>query len=189
MRISFFARPLGRIARATARKFGRRDDGAAAVEFAIVIVPFLAVLFAIIETALVFFAGQVLETAAYEGARLIMTGQAQAQGLNATTFKNYVCGKIFGLFDCQSGLQIDVRTYQSFTTPTKPVDANGNLDTSGFQFQPGAAGDIVVVRMVYEWPTFVRTFGLNVSDLTNGNRVVMATAAFRNEPFNPPSSN
>ena len=185
MRKLFFASRLSRVARAVARKFVRHDDGAAAVEFAFVVVPFLAVLFAIIETALVFFAGQVLETAAAEGSRLIMTGQAQAQSLNATTFKNYVCGKIFGLFDCQAGLQIDVRTYQSFvnSNTTKPIDANGNVDTSGFGFQPGVAGDIVVLRMVYEWPTFVRTFGLNVSDLANGKRLLMATAAFRNEPF------
>jgi Flp pilus assembly protein TadG len=174
-----------RIALFLARRFARRDDGAAMVEFAIVVVPFLALLFAIIETALVFFAGQVLETAVADSARLIMTGQAQTQNLNATTFKTKVCERVFGLFDCASGIKIDVRTYTSFTSAntTKPIDADGKLDTSGFQFQPGNPGDIVVVRMVYEWPTFVRTFGLNVSDLANGNRLIMATAAFRNEPY------
>ncbi len=69
-------------------------------------------------------------------------------------------------------------------TVAKPVDPNtGLLDTTGFTFQPGVAGDIVVVRFVYKWPTFVRTFGLNVSDLSDGYRLLMATAAFRNEPF------
>jgi len=43
--------------------FGRKSDGAAAVEFALVVVPFFALMFAIIELALVFWAGQVLETA------------------------------------------------------------------------------------------------------------------------------
>lgn len=174
----------GRVARLL-RRFGRRDDGAAMVEFSIVVIPFLAILFAIIETALVFFAGQVLETAAADGARLVMTGQAQTQALNATTFKNFVCSRIFGLFNCQGGLKIDVRTYPSFVNAntSKPIDANKNLNTAGFQFQPGVAGDIVVVRLVYEWPTFVRTFGLNVSDLANGNRALMATVAFRNEPY------
>ena len=176
----------GRIARALTRKFVCRDDGAALLEFGIVVFPFLALLFAIIETALVFFAGQVLETAVADSARLILTGQAQAQNLNAATFKNQVCGRIFGLFDCQGGLQIDVRTYAAFANATvaKPVDPNtGLLDTTGFTFQPGVAGDIVVVRFVYKWPTFVRTFGLNVSDLSDGYRLLMATAAFRNEPF------
>lgn len=182
-----FASHIGRLTRAVARKFARRKDGAAAVEFGIVVVPFLAILFAIIETALVFFAGQVLETAAADAGRLIMTGQAQKLGLNANTFKNFVCTRIFGLFDCQAGLQLDVRTYQSFANATalKPIDQNGNLDTSGFTYQPGVAGDIVVIRLVYQWPTFVRTFGLNVSDLSGGKRLLMATAAFRNEPYTP----
>lgn len=176
----------GRIARTLARKFVRRDDGTALLEFGIVVFPFLALLFAIIETALVFFAGQVLETAVADSARLILTGQAQTQNLNASTFKNQVCARIFGLFDCQGGLQIDVRTYASFANAaiTKPINPiTGLLDTSGFTYQPGVAGDIVVVRLVYKWPTFVRTFGLNVSDLSDGYRLLMATAAFRNEPF------
>lgn len=169
-----------------ARKFVRRNNGAAMVEFGFVVFPFLALLFAIIETALVFFAGQVLETAVADSARLVLTGQAQTQNLNATTFKNQVCSRIFGLFDCQSGLQIDVRTYASFVnaTITKPIDpVTGLIDTSGFTYQPGVAGDIVVMRFVYKWPTFVRTFGLNVSDLADGYRLMMATAAFRNEPY------
>ena len=174
----------GRLAHALARKFVRRDDGATMVEFGIVVFPFLALLFAIIETALVFFAGQVLETAVADLARLILTGQAQTLNLNANTFKNQVCARIFGLFDCQGGLQIDVRTYTTFTPPTPPIDPNtGLVDTTGFTYQPGVAGDIVVMRFVYKWPTFVRTFGLDVSDLADGYRLMMATAAFKNEPY------
>ena len=45
------------------RRFARRQDGAAAVEFAFIAAPFLALLFAILETSLVFFAGQTLEAA------------------------------------------------------------------------------------------------------------------------------
>ena len=66
-----------------ARRLIRRQDGAAAVEFGIVVAPFLALLFAIIETAVVFFAGQALETAVADSSRLILTGQAQTQGLDA----------------------------------------------------------------------------------------------------------
>ena len=112
----------------------------------IVVVPFLAIRFAILETASCS-REQVLQTAASDAARLVMTGQAQAQSLNSTTFKNYVCSRIFGLFNCQGGLKIDVRTYTAFTSAntSKPIDANGNLNTSSFGFQPGVAGDIVVV--------------------------------------------
>ena len=82
------------------RRFLRREDGATAVEFAMVAAPFLATVFAIMETAFVFFAGQTLETAAADSARLIMTGQAQNQAFNQAKFKTAVCARIYGLFDC-----------------------------------------------------------------------------------------
>ena len=78
-----------------ARRFMRRQDGAAAVEFALVALPFLALTFAILETALVFFAGQTLEAAAADPARLIMTGQAQTGGFDKDAFKAAVCQKVY----------------------------------------------------------------------------------------------
>jgi Flp pilus assembly protein TadG len=60
--------------RAVWRRFRRNRGGSAAVEFALVAPMFFALLFAIIETALVFFAGQVLETVNQNSARMIMTG-------------------------------------------------------------------------------------------------------------------
>src|SRR5436309_9819104 len=98
------------------RRFARAQDGAAAVEFSLVAAPFLAVMFAIMETALVFFAGQTLETAVADSARLILTGQAQNQSLTQTTFKNAVCARIYGLFNCSSGVYVDVRTYANFSS-------------------------------------------------------------------------
>src|SRR5205809_4468272 len=97
-----------------AAKLLQARDGAAAVEFAMVAAPFLAMVFAIMETAIVFFAGQALETAAADSARLIMTGQAQTSGMDQVKFKEAVCAKIFGLFDCAGGLYVDVKNYPSF---------------------------------------------------------------------------
>ncbi len=166
-------------------QFVRRKDGATLIEFAIVIMPFLALLFAILETALVFFAGQVLETAVTDASRLVMTGQAQKGGLTQANFKSEICNRLHALFDCTGGIKVDVRVAPSFggTNMGKPLDGNGNVDTSGFTWQPGTQGSIVVVRVVYEWPTFVRHFGLDMADLPNGKRLLMATSAFRNEPY------
>jgi Flp pilus assembly protein TadG len=167
------------------RRLWRRDEGAAAVEFGLVAVPFLALLFAIMETALVFFAGQALETAAADSARLILTGQAQTQGLDQTSFKNAVCSKVYGLFDCNNGVKVDVRKYTSFSNITvpNPIDQNGNL-TEDFVYQPGGPGEIVVVRLMYKWPIFVSLLGLNgLANMSGNNRLLVATVAFRNEPY------
>ena len=53
------------------RRFARNQDGAAAVEFGLVAAPFLALLFAILETALVFLASEVLETATADAAHAL----------------------------------------------------------------------------------------------------------------------
>jgi Flp pilus assembly protein TadG len=164
------------------RRFAREQSGVAAVEFGFVALPFLAVIFAILETSLVFFAGQALESAVADSARLIMTGQAQQQGFDKAAFKNSVCAKIYGLFDCQAGLYLDVKTFPSFasiTMPT-PLDDDGKF-VDNTTYTPGGPGDIVVVRMFYQWPIYVSL--LDLSDMAGGKRLLIATAAFRNEPY------
>jgi len=169
------------------RRFLRRDDGSVAVEFGLVMVPFFAVMFAIMETALVFFAGQTLETAAADASRLIMTGQAQnhSPALTQQTFKDAVCARIYGLFNCASGVYVDVRKYADFASVSmaSPLDANGNL-VNNFVYQAGGPGDIVVVRLFYQWPITISLLGLNLSNMSGGNRLLVATAAFKNEPYN-----
>lgn len=171
-------------AAATVRRLVRQQDGAAAVEFGLVAAPFLALVFAIMETAIVFFAGQALETAVADSGRLIMTGQAQTQGMDQAQFKDAVCAKIYGLFDCKNGVYVDVKkfsTFQSVTMPN-PVDANGNFQNN-FSYDPGKQGDIVVVRLFYQYPVYVSLLGFNLSNVNGGKRLLAATSAFRNEPY------
>jgi Flp pilus assembly protein TadG len=174
-----FSRPL------IVRRLARLEEGEAAVEFALVAAPFLALVFAIIETAVVFFASQALETAGADSARLIMTGQAQMQGFDQAKFKEAVCARIYGVFDCAAGLHVDVKKYDAFggINPAKPIDANGALDAGSFGYQPGGPGDIVVVRLMYQWPVYVSLLGLNLADMAGGKRLLVSTLAFRNEPY------
>ena len=165
------------------RRFRRSRRGSAAVEFALVAPVFFALLFAIIETAIVFFAGQVLETITQNSARYIMTGQAQAAAFTATQFKTYVCNQIPALFTC-GNVYVDVQSYPAFTTVAinSQIDAAKNF-VNNMQYSPGAGGDIVVVRLFYQWPMFVTGLGYNISNLAGSKRLLVATAAFRNEPF------
>jgi Flp pilus assembly protein TadG len=170
--------------RKTLRRFRRNRRGSAAVEFALVAPVFFALLFAIIETAIVFFAGQVLETVTQDSARMIMTGQAQTGGYSQSDFKTYVCGKIIVLFDCVNGISIDVQNYSAFSSVTisNPIDAGKNFVPPN-NYSPGGPGDIVVVRLFYQWPLIVTGLGYNISNLTGSKRLLTATAAFRNEPY------
>lgn len=166
------------------RRLARDEKGTTAIEFGLIAAPFLAMMFAIIETALVFFAGQTLETAVADSARLIMTGQAQTQSFDQAKFKTAVCAQVHGLFDCASGIKVDVRSYSSFSVADmkKPIDDKGKL-IEDFQYVAGGPCDIVVVRVMYQWPVWVPLLGFNLADMAGGNRLLMGTVAFRNEPY------
>ena len=93
-------------------RFRRNRRGSAAVEFALVAPLFFCMLFAILETAIVFFAGQVLENATQESARLILTRQAQNTDMTETAFKTNLCDRIKVMFNCDGNLGNHYRGYE-----------------------------------------------------------------------------
>lgn len=167
------------------RRIRRDESGSTAVEFGIVALPFFALVLAIMETALVFFAGQMLETAVIDAGRLIRTGQAHQQGFSQTKFRDQICDRLVAMFgNCKSNLVIKVKVLTTFSSAsgTKPIKPDGTLDTNS-EYNQGKAGEIIQVSAFYEWPLFVNKFGLNLADLGNGNRLLSGVTAFRNEPF------
>jgi len=166
------------------RRFARSHDGATAVEFSLVALPFFALTFAILQTALVFFAGQTLEAAVADSARLIMTGQAQTANYNAAAFKTQVCNRIAGLFDCAGGVYVDVKSYSTFgsVSSAQPV-TNNQFDASKVSYSLAGPGCIQVVSLYYQWPIYVSLLGSNLSNLSGNYRLLAATAVFKNEPY------
>ena len=166
-------------------RFRRNEEGATAVEFGLIAVPFIGLIFAILETCLVFLTGQALETAVTDASRLILTGQAQAANMTAAGFKTKVCERLTALVNCSASVYVDVRKFSSFasaTVPT-PIDNNGNMITNNTQFQPGAAKEIVVVRAWVAYQVYTAVFGKSLANLPGNKRLVLATVAFRNEPY------
>ena len=166
------------------RWFRRDRRGSAAVEFALVAPVFFALLFAILETGIMFLAGQVLQTVAQESARMILTGQAQTASYTPAQFATYVCNQVPALFTCNN-ISIDVESYPSFTAVTisNPIDNNSNFISNNLQYNSGGPGDIVIVRLFYQWPLFVTGLGWNPSNLAGNKRLLVGTAAFKNEPY------
>jgi Flp pilus assembly protein TadG len=182
------------------RRFRRNRKGSAAVEFMLVAPLFFALLFAIIETAGMFFASQILETIAQQSARAIKTGNAQNGGAcggspcTQATFKTYVCNQIPAILSCSS-ISVDVQNYPSFAniTISNPIDSNGNLNSGNFGYNPGASSacinntgctnSIVKVTLYYPWQLFVTGLGYNIASMANNQRLLTAVAVFRNEPY------
>ena len=174
--------------------FIKDSKGATAVEFALIAAPFLAILTALIQTFLLFFAQSLLENVVRQSARQILTGQVQTQDASLSqtqamaAFHQTVCNNAAVLFTC-TGLMVDVQFANNWSSantgmPTLTYNSNGNV-TNTWQFNPGNAGDVVVVRVIYLWPVFFGPIAFNMANQANGSREIMASAAFQNEPAVP----
>lgn len=158
--------------------------GTASIEFAIVATPFLALLFALIETMLVFFATLTLENGVSEAARQIRTGQAQAANFTQQDFRNAICDEVGFMLDCGTSMELDVRKFDGFQNVQMPPPLNpqGEFATN-FVFDPGQEGDVVVVRVFYSYPVMTPMIGGGMADMAGQNRLLVASSVFRNEPF------
>lgn len=167
----------------TTTAFPRNESGSVTVEFALISIPFFAFLFALIETALVFFASVGMEGAMEDAARLLRTGVGQSSGMTAEQFRTEICDRSPLFFDCDQRLVVDVRTFDDFgdVAFTNPLDAEGDL-ANNFQFSPGGASDVVLVRAFYVWEV-ITPIGIGLENMSGGNRLLTTSAVFRNEPF------
>lgn len=168
--------------------FRRNRDGSTAVEFGMIALPFFAIVFAIAESGIAFLCGQFLDRSVEKASRSIFTGQVSQTSGGPTAqlqrFKNDVCGNITAFLDCNK-LYYDVQAYQTFGNPTLPIPMNnGTLDTSMLpRFNPGAANQIVVARVYYLQPIYADLLQTGLGNMSGGNRLLVGTAVFKNEPF------
>jgi Flp pilus assembly protein TadG len=165
-------------------RFGKDERAAAAVEFSLVALPLLGLLLAALQLSVIFFAGQVLQSAATDASRQLMTGQAQSGGMTANQFAQLVCNDSAGLYNCNN-MMVDVESAGSFsavnTAPPVLTYSNGKV-TNQWSWSPGAAGQVVIVRVMYDWPVFGPAV-LGLSNQPDGGHLLIAVAVFKNEPF------
>ncbi len=169
--------------------FGVNDRGAAALEFAIVAIPFLMLLFGIIEMSMVFIIGVVLGNATAYYARQIRVGALEATSATSTTtsgiqwdlntLKTNLCNQIVFVSNatCMSDIQVDVRVLSAFngSTPSSPVSGK-TFNTSGLCYYSGGPGDIVEMRVYYLWPLINPALMLTLANITTYSAATPSTS-------------
>lgn len=170
--------------------------GAVAVEFALIGPIFIALLGAILETALSFWAGHVLESALGDASRQLYTGQFQGAN-KTTTDKAVLLAKLRSdalctidgqprptVFNC-ADVKLDVRTIAQFTGggATSPVSGGNWASGFGSNYTSPAAGDIVVVQAAVKYPVFFSLYNPNQATFSDGSRLLQAAVVFRTEPY------
>ena len=170
---------LGRI-----RRWLSRDDGVVAIEFAMLALPFFALLIGSVEFSLAFAASYMLEGGTVEAARLVRTGEAVDSGDPETAFKDRLCDQVSFLIPCNDIVyeSIVLDSFASASDFAPQYDASGNMVSQGFS--AGASENVVMVRVFYKYE-FMTPFIGNL--VTNGggssSMNLMSTAVIKNEPY------
>jgi len=169
----------------TKRKFACSNSGSTALEFAIVAPVFLVALFGTMEVGIAYGAQASLQNSANQAARMVRTGQVQGQSMTQQQFRTQICNNIQPLLVCDSNLQIDLESYNTFNSANfaSPLLANGTLDPSLANYSPGNPCDVVLLRVFYKWSVITPLIAPLLSDMPNNQMLLSATAAFRNEPY------
>jgi len=165
--------------------FRKHDGGATAVEFAILALPFLLTIFAIIETALSFTAQQVMSNATERVAREIRTGRLDPATVSKAQFRQRLCDEMAVVIagGCPD-MHVDVQQYAAYKDVPKtiPWAGPGKINTAGFKYNPGGPGTINSMRVLYEWPVFTDLMKKYLSNLESGKTLIYSTTTWRNEP-------
>ena len=180
------------------RRLARDEDGATALEFALILPVVLTFFFGIIEVALSVFINSSIESAVFEASRFGVTGGTVAGVSRQDRVLEIVGERTYGLVDMDTVI-VDTLVYDTFSDIGKPepfVDDNGNVaydageaftDVNGngvWDSDMGLVGlggpsDVVVYQLTYDWG-IVTPLMRSVM----GNSVEMVSSvAVRNEPF------
>lgn len=169
-------------------RFGRNREGAAAIEFAMLALPFALLVFAILESCISFAAQQVLADATDDIARQLRTGQIRAADISEESLKDLVCERIDIIVssDCQENLEVDLREFDTFAQAAAvriKIGSNGDIDTSDFAVDPGPSMTKNMLRVFYRWPVITDLMRKSMSNLKDNKTLHFATATWQNEPF------
>ena len=181
--------------------FLRDREGVVAIEFSLLALPFLFMLFCVLELALVFLLSASLDTAMERAARTIRTGGFQTANAALTedqqeaAFEAAVCGQMMWLAGgCAQNLEVDVRVFTDWvqTNAADPIqvqtDDDGKVTSRTFEpaqtlFKTGSPKSIVLVRAYYQWPLLTPFLSQAVVNLDGNKALITYTQTFRNEPY------
>ncbi|MEO0327878.1 MAG: TadE/TadG family type IV pilus assembly protein [Pseudomonadota bacterium] len=161
--------------------FKKDRKGATAVEFALIGVPFFALIFAIIESALFFFVNQYLETSIDDVTRLFRTGQLN-QATTEDEFREALCGRMTVLITC-NGLRTEIQVAMEFNNLENPKQPKSNGDLEDNEFTAPGPVQILQVSAQYKWPVYTNFAAPLVSSGSGNYALIQVVAVTRTEPY------
>ena len=181
--------PLRR--RHAASRSVRNEDGTAAVEFALVALPFLLFVLGVLGMGLYFLASTSLEYGVEAAARQLRTGEAEKGSMTVGSFRELVCEGAGSYIDCgKVNTIVQHATTWSGITPQSCTDSSGNrVGSTGSTGElinkySGSASEVVLVTVCYEWDLAQHFKFLQLgSGDGSGPAIIQAATAFKSEPY------
>ncbi len=165
----------------------RKEDGAAAVEFALIAIPFFMLLVGIVEVSMFFASGSVLEGGSAAASRLLRTGQAQMSDDPEDTFRTALCDHVKTMIPCDriqyEVIRLDDNTFAGAENYEPEFDEEGNLIPS--PFSTGNSNDVIMVRTFYKYEFLTPFIGsLITRDLGRSWMMHASMSVIKAEPYN-----
>ncbi len=165
-------------------KWGKNRDGATAIEFAFLAMPYLLLSLGIIELSLMFASESMLEGATTRAARVVKTGQLQQSGTADLEgdFRAKLCDHAPVLIRCED-IVIEARVMESFSdyeNMQPQFDQNGDMQTDGFAL--GGSSEKIMIRVAYTYTSFTPLVGQMLWG-ADSSRMFMSTIVLQSEPY------
>lgn len=165
-------------------KWGKNREGATAIEFAFLAMPYLLLSLGIIELSLMFASESMLEGATTRAARVVKTGQLQQSG-NADLeagFRDKLCEHAPLLIRCED-IVIEARVMESFAdyeTMQPEFNQDGEMVSDGFAL--GGSSEKILIRVAYNYTAFTPLVGQMLWGV-DSSRMFMSTIVLQSEPY------
>jgi Flp pilus assembly protein TadG len=181
-----------------ARRFGADTRGTTAVEFGMLLAPFLLLVMGIITIGIQYLTMHFLEYGVEVASRKLRTGEAQKAGQTLGGFRDLFCDAADVMINCDDNhLVIHIKNKKTFAelTPLPACVAEGGLappsgnEGDSVESVAGGASDAVVVLACYEWgmgmSLWQSIWNLIPSETPTiqGKIILSAATAFRSEPY------
>ncbi|MDQ8700250.1 pilus assembly protein [Hyphomicrobium sp. LHD-15] len=178
------------------REFRHDSEGTTVIEFALVSIPFVVMILAMMTVGIHFLTSHSLQRGVLDAARQLRTGEAQKAGLDLDDFRELVCNAAGSFISCDKHLVIHIKSNAKFAglAPATSCLTNGKLTpsagngTDAVSSRSGEESTAVQVTACYEWEmgsVFWQTIWdlISPTPILQGKTVLSATTAFRSEPY------
>ena len=174
------------------KRFGRDQQGAAAIEFAAVAPVFIALLLSMIEMGVAMTKIALLDNAVAQSSKFIYTGAATTGSPSQEEIEDFICKRAVLFTDCKKNITVEVTPVDDLTGASagavQCTDSENDSEIKpSVAYTPGSGSQIAMLRVCITSKVFTPglRYGLGIAlkDTDTGRAEYVSMLAFMNEPF------